>query len=76
MTMKKYLLEFVLIAKNNEGGNIKISLNECGDNLEIFPLDAVAGNIRDYKIRINTDDPTLVFDACAQIGRLKSVKID
>lgn len=28
------------------------------------------------KIKIHTHDPTIIFDICAQFGRLKSVKID
>jgi dihydroxyacetone kinase-like predicted kinase len=31
---------------------------------------------RDFKIRIYTDEPTIIFDTCAQFGRLKSIKIE
>ncbi len=28
------------------------------------------------KIKINTEDPAIIFDICSDFGRLKSVKID
>jgi dihydroxyacetone kinase-like predicted kinase len=36
--------------------------------------ESVAGD--NLKIKIHTQDPTIIFDICAQFGRLKSVKID
>lgn len=35
---------------------------------------SVPGN--GFKIKIETQDPTIIFDICAQFGKLKSVKIN
>ncbi len=56
---------------------LKNSLIEFGENLEIsqMPQDNdIKG--RDFKIRIYTDEPTIIFDTCAQFGRMKSIRID
>ena len=56
---------------------LKNSIVEFGEDLEILQLqqdDDVKG--RDFKIRIYTEDPTIIFDTCAQFVRLKSIKID
>ena len=29
-----------------------------------------------FKVNIRTQDPTVIFDTCAQIGKIKLVKID
>ncbi len=31
---------------------------------------------QNLKIKINTEDPAIIFDICSDFGRLKSVKID
>ena len=50
---------------------------EFGEDLEIFELPQDNSvKSRDFKIRIYTEDPTIIFDTCAQFGRLKSIKID
>jgi len=56
---------------------LKNSIIEFGEDLEIsqLPQDKSANN-RDFKICISTEDPTVIFDTCAQFGRLKSIKID
>ena len=74
--MHKYYLEFILNTHNAQVEIIKNSLKEFGDNLEISPLpkdDKEKGE--NFKINIHTEDPTIIFDTCAQFGRLKSVKI-
>jgi len=56
---------------------LRDSIVEFGEDLEILQLqqdDDVKG--RDFKIRIYTEDPTIIFDTCAQFGRLKSIKVD
>ena len=74
--MHKYYLEFILNTHNAQVEIIKNSLTEFGDNLEISPLpkdDKEKGE--NFKINLHTEDPTIIFDTCAQFGRLKSVKI-
>ena len=54
---------------------LRNSIIEFGRDLEISRApDVPAGG--ELKIRINTEDPTIIFDACAQFGRLKSVRVN
>jgi len=56
---------------------LKNSIVEFAEVLEIsqMPQDNTI-KTRDFKIRVYTEDPTIIFDTCAQFGRLKSIKID
>jgi dihydroxyacetone kinase-like predicted kinase len=74
--MQKYNLEFILHTQNSSLEVVKNSLSEFGDSLEISELlleDNAKG--RDFKINMNTEDPTAIFDICGQIGRIRSVKV-
>jgi dihydroxyacetone kinase-like predicted kinase len=74
--MLKYYLEFTLNTYNVQLEIIKSSLMEFGDNLEVYQLpkdDKEKGE--NFRINIYTEDPTIIFDTCAQFGRLKSVKV-
>lgn len=55
---------------------LKNSLIEFGEDLEIVPLVDSGATEKNFKIRIYTEDPTVIFDTCAQFGRLKSIKIN
>jgi len=75
--MRKYCLEFILNMQTVSMETLKNSIVEFGEDLEILQLqqdDDVKG--RDFKIRIYTEDPTIIFDTCAQFGRLKSIKVN
>jgi dihydroxyacetone kinase-like predicted kinase len=74
--MHRYYLEFILNTYNAQLEIIKNSLVDFGDNLEIsqLPKDNKEKG-ENFKINIHTEDPTIIFDACAQFGKLKSVKI-
>lgn len=74
--MQNYSLEFILNIKDASSETIKNSLVEFGKNLEISALETETAKGIDFKIRITTEDPTIIFDTCSQFGRLKSVKID
>jgi len=55
---------------------IRNSLVEFGEGLEILALKkAEDSRVQDYNIIIRTEDPTIIFDLCAEFGRIKSVKI-
>ncbi len=75
--MPKYCLEFILNMQTVSLETLRNSIVEFGEDLEIFQLpqdnDVKA---RDFRIRIYTEDPTIIFDTCAQFGRLKSIKVD
>ena len=72
----KYQLEFILHTQDALGESIKSSLSEFGEDLKISVSrdDNLQG--KNFKININTEDPTAIFDICAQFGRIKSVKVD
>ena len=76
--MQKYHLEFILRTKDTSSQVIKNSLAEFAEDLlevvDFFPEPEEKS--RDFKININTQEPTVIFDICSQFGRIKSVKID
>lgn len=76
--MPKYRLEFTLnVFGDISALSLKNSLVEFSEQLDIVGLShGPEAQGRDFKICIFTDDPTLVFDACAQFGRIKAVKIE
>lgn len=75
--MPKYCLEFILNMQTVSPETLRDSIVEFGEDLEVFPLpqdNEVKG--RDFRIRIYTEDPAIIFDTCAQFGRLKSIRIN
>ncbi len=75
--MHRYCLEFILNMQDVSIQTLKNSIVEFAEILEIsqMPQDNTI-KTRDFKIRVYTEDPTIIFDTCAQFGRLKSIKID
>jgi len=75
--MHKYCLEFILNAQNVSMETLKNSILEFGEDLEIYQLPQ-EGNAKcgDFKVHIFTDEPTIIFDTCAQFGKIKSIKIN
>ena len=72
-----YIVEFVLYAQGLSPDLIKSSLSEFGEGLVISMLPrGESEKGENFRIEIRTDDPTFVFDACAQLGRIKSVKVN
>ncbi|MFA5092584.1 MAG: hypothetical protein WC543_01390 [Candidatus Omnitrophota bacterium] len=69
-----YTLEFILHAKNCSVKVIKTSLEEFGDHL-VISQNLEENESCNYNVRMVTEDPTLVFDLCAQFGRIRSVKV-
>lgn len=74
--MNMYLLEFVLYIQDASIKMIKESISELGQDLEIVECQDSIAKGKNFRIRINTEDPTLIFDTCAQFGRIKSVKVN
>ncbi|TRZ94911.1 hypothetical protein D4R78_05080 [bacterium] len=74
--MPKYSVDFILHIQDATVEIVKNSIREFGDDLEVRELpggDAAKG--RNLNIHIRTEDPTIVFDICAEFGRIKTVKI-
>lgn len=76
--MPDYSLEFILHTGDHEScSTVKNYLVEWAKDLEITetkPEPCAQGKV--FKIRLSACDPTIIFDTCAQFGRIKSVKID
>ena len=74
--MRKSSLNFILTTMDASEEAIRNSLVEFGEGLEILALKkAEDSRVQDYNIIIRTEDPTIIFDLCAEFGRIKSVKI-
>lgn len=73
--IQKFHLEFILHMQNPSLETIKNSLAEFGEGLEITECQDNSGESRNFKININTQEPTAIFDICAQFGRIRSAKI-
>jgi len=70
----KYTLEFILHTQNSSPKMIKSSLAEFGNDLVVSQCQEQDEKCN-YKVNMTTEDPTLVFDLCAQMGRIRSVKV-
>jgi dihydroxyacetone kinase-like predicted kinase len=70
----KYALEFILHAKNSSPKIIKNALAEFGSDLVVGDCQQ-RGESCNYEVSMITEDPTLVFDLCSQLGRIRSVKV-
>lgn len=70
----KYALEFIIHSKDSSPKIIKSSLAEFGNELVVIP-DSDQKESCNYKVNMITEDPTLVFDLCSQLGRIRSVKV-
>ncbi|MFA5724638.1 MAG: hypothetical protein WC937_00030 [Candidatus Omnitrophota bacterium] len=71
-----YKLGFILHTYNTTLEAVKNSLAEFGENLEISEVLDPAQKGNNFKIYLNTQDPTLVFDVCSQFGRIRSIKVE
>ena len=75
--MHSYHLEFILNTQGISIDALKNSMIEFGENLKIMSLpQASSGKSNDFMIHIRTQDPTIIFDTCAQFGRLIQVKVE
>jgi len=74
--VQKYKLEFTLHVYDASLQSVKSSLAEFGENLLVVVSEGTQKNGKDFIIKINAEDPQLVFDICSQFGRIRSAKID
>ena len=72
--ISKYSLEFILHAKDSSPKIIKDALAEFGSELIVVDCQKHQESCN-YKVNMTTEDPTLVFDLCSQLGRIRSVKV-
>jgi len=77
MMKEVYSLEFVLYAYHTSEGALRNALAQFGYEVEVSLLerkDAEKGN--NFKVCMKADDPLTVFDASAELGKIKSVKVN
>ncbi|MCG8430954.1 MAG: hypothetical protein MJA29_07265 [Candidatus Omnitrophica bacterium] len=74
--MKKCALRFIVHSPASTADEVKCALAEFAEAVEVrvltHPQDPGA---REFDVSLLTEDPTLVFDSCAGLGRIKSVKV-
>ena len=75
--MPEFSLEFILSTHDSHSETIRQSLIEFSEELEILPAEEHnSKDANDFKVKIRTEEPTIIFDLCAQFGRITSVKIN
>lgn len=74
--MQNFHLEFILHVIDTPLEQVKSSLAEFGEGLEITDCQEEESRGKNLKVKIKTEDPTVIFDLCSQFGRIKSVKIN
>jgi dihydroxyacetone kinase-like predicted kinase len=74
MLIKRYSLEFILNSKDINKEEVKSSLQEFGENIDI--VDDSGDSQKVLKISLETNDPPTIFDICAQFGRIGSIKVN
>ena len=72
----KYSLEFILHTQDVSEKSLKNSMTEFGEKLEIVECNDNIARGKNFKVQLFAEDPTIIFDICAQFGRIKSVKIN
>ncbi|MFY9401870.1 MAG: hypothetical protein WAQ07_00445 [Candidatus Omnitrophota bacterium] len=72
---KKYKLDFILRVYGLSLQDVNNSLSEFGEGLLVLDPSWEEKRMKDFTVSIKTEDPELVFDACSQLGRIRSVKI-
>ncbi|MFA5090680.1 MAG: hypothetical protein WC510_06625 [Candidatus Omnitrophota bacterium] len=77
--MPRYRMDFILNIHKDAPPALEVirnSIIEFGDEVEVLLLaENNDPKSEDLRVRINTQDPILVFDSCLQFGRLRSVKV-
>ena len=73
---KTYKLEFILHTYDASAQALRSSLAEFGDGIEITDSAEESERGSNFKVVINTLEPTLVFDLCSQFGRIRAAKIN
>jgi dihydroxyacetone kinase-like predicted kinase len=76
MSIPKYQMEFILQGQDLSAQKIRSSLAEFGDALEVSECQDLAIGGKNFKVGMTSEDPTVIFDLCAQFARIKSVKVN
>ncbi len=77
MFKNNFSLEFILHAHNTSMQDIRNSLIEFAQDVEIVDMSPeVASGGKDFKLNMRVQEPTMIFDLCGQFGRIRSVKVE
>lgn len=69
-------MEFILNTYSAGAEAIRNAVSEFGESAQVSPVESGTTELSSFAVSINTQDPTVVFDICAQFGRIKSVKVN
>jgi hypothetical protein len=75
--MQDFHLDFMLTTYDSTLKQINDALSGYGEGIDVCASgspDTAQGHV--FKIRLNTKDPTLIFDICSQFGRITSARIN
>jgi len=75
--MYNYNVECILHTSRASVEDLQKALEGFGVDVEIILMPQVDKERgRDFKVHVCTQDPTVVFDVCAEYGRIRSVKVE
>ena len=76
MLGQRYKLDFVLSCYQSSLEKVRLSLSEFAEEIKITESASQKTKAKDFLVSLITEEPTLIFDLCSQLGRIRSVKID
>lgn len=77
MMVKKYRLRFTLHSSVACEESVKSTLAEFADTVCVEQMQpGNSAGSQEFTVSLYTEDPTLVFDACSQVGRIKCVRVE
>lgn len=76
MFLQNYQIEFILHCFNCTDKDIRSSLSEFVESMDITDSQEINEKGSNFKISLRSPEPTVVFDICSQFGRIKSVKVN
>jgi len=74
MLIKRYSLEFILNNKEINQEELKKSLADFGENLNL--ADNSMNGQQALKVSVETFDPATIFDISAQFGRIGAIRVN
>lgn len=74
--MPKYNIELIFNMHEGASNDLRAPLSEFGENLCICDYEEGDFSGKNFKINIDAEDPTLIFDLLAQFDRIRSVKVN
>jgi len=75
--LKSYAVGFSLNSWFATEDLVRNSLLEFGSNLQVKEtIPQTSEKQKTFQVHIITQDPTIIFDICAQFGRIKAVKVE